>query len=289
MIKPVLHRPDYNKRPDTAVVEVTGFRSTPENTKARLDYLANALGTSVISFFRAGTATTVIDLGMRRSLHPTRYRETVADQLVQTTMALENVGEHFDELVGHGPSGGGILVGALALHGLFDRIQLSDGINHRALHKPEGTLSGTLNFLSYLIAGERNLPKDPAAPELAKAPVPPLSTLIGQTAIEVFNYNQLMLSTETARIATELAKDATLPMHVVSFGHTFTGDNVTAYNFGDFLEETRQGADLGIDLTAPAQLKTTFARAMRHSDLTSRPDLMAGLLEQTFTLKPAQI
>jgi hypothetical protein len=291
-MKASIHTPKHNKRPGTVVVSPFGFRGNPENSKEWLDIAADLACTTFVGLQRPGTLSTVFDLGMRRSLHPTRFEQTTTDKVDEFRDAVEAVAGHFDTLTGHGASGGGALICALAKLGIFKRITLRDMANLRAQTGPENTATGTANFIRYLLIGERNKPHDLTAPNI---PHIPERYSIGQMALhgltEIWHYQQLMLSTYTADTVKELASDSQLPIRHVGLRHTFSGSADVAGTFAHVLEEQRAQANSALQQQHPkaraAGLLATIEYGLYHSDLVTRPDIMARHVEEMFALEEA--
>jgi len=238
----------------------------------------------VIALFRPGMGATEIDPGLCDGFSPENFRETMDDHMDAIDGEIrQHIGN--GELIGHGPSAGGVFMAAMALGGLFERVQFTDAFYLPVSEEPE---AGVSRFLEYLKSGERSKPFDPNTPTLPpeKDPVG-VRTAARQGKVEIAHYAPLLLSAVGASMAYELANSSPLPMHIVHIGHTFTGSTTEASQFGRELEAIRGVLNTNLrhpDSRWAAELRVTDMPDMWHSDLSLRPDIMAGLLQQTLEL-----
>jgi hypothetical protein len=291
-IRAEIYEPKQNNFPGSLVMEPLGFTGTIANSQERIKMAAHLAQVPFAAIERIGANTTVFDLGMKRRLHPAQYEQTMVEHIEELGEALPQAGSSFDKLIGHGTSGGGASVLALAKLGIFDRILIRDGVYVHARNKNRNQLIGTLGFLSYQLAGEISKPKAQHAPKIPHVD----DELTGkdklwQAITDIRHYRHLMLSTYTTQALRELAGTPFLPIRLVGLGHTFSGSPAQTQAYADELITLRSAAETRLQQTYPlmqaAGLKASVAPHLYHSDLVTRPDITADHVHETFNLYPA--
>jgi hypothetical protein len=169
--------------------------------------------------------------------------------------------------------------------GLFDRLLLRDGYNHKA---PQSLVAGWLNFLLYQYRDKGSKLED----SVDAPPTSPTPAKDGwrRGLAEMTHYSQLMRSRYGTDAAVELAGDqahSALPIRSVGLTHSFTGDAIQALNFAETLNDMRERLKSDIGHTATvADLRADIEEGY-HSDLL-RPDRAARHLEETLALAPVR-
>jgi hypothetical protein len=251
------------------------------NNRQLQEDLSLITGALVIGAQTPGTGTLFVGRKTRKKLQPYRFANLAAEYAAEVSEYLQAEGRPRRLLVAQS---GRVALGAhmqLSPSRPFSHVLLRDGVNlmgqltvvqgyrHLKAQPGKGERRGTYE-------GEH---KNPAHKVLDK-----LAMLHGY--VEILTQGQTLCSDEPATAVTKLARDATTPMHHVTFANGITGPRDKQQEFNTALGNIRH-TSLPLGDGVPAQLLAQMETG-NHADLL-HVGLLSTHIDRTLELQPCRL
>ncbi len=252
------YKPEVNQFPDTAGLYPYTFNANPSNSAERLQALADMAGFTIYAAdFMGQQDGSVMGVPAREALQPGDDFAMTCHR--QATALHDTVFVSYQHRIGIGDALGVTAITGthrfrLGVPSLYDAVQLRDGFNLRRAQKVRSMAYAS--FLGYQIADvvHGRLAKDvddraTKTNQLMRgtSQLSPPNPDNPSVLANMRNLGALMQSDESIKGSRALARDTSMPLHVVGLRHGLSGTEPEVHHFFDLLEKVRHDAIHHVD------------------------------------------